>query len=149
MIPKINQPPQWLDKVPCTFQSVFANFIKLISAADIFLTLMQFLPSLCVSILGIYSLRAANRNAKDASWKPLPWRIMLFIYIVKILAPVGLYTAVNFKLPYYSPYKKIAVKACEVTTSLVYYPPGSGIKYMTEEFTIFRSISSKYFGKSQ
>ena len=34
MIPKINQPPQWLDKVPCTFQSVFANFIKLISAAD-------------------------------------------------------------------------------------------------------------------
>ena len=73
---------------------------------------------------------------------------MLFIYIVKILAPVGLYTAVNFKLPYYSPYKKIAVKACEVTTSLVYYPPGSGIKYMTEEFTIFRSISSKYFGNT-
>lgn len=149
LVSKINQAPQWLDKVPCTFQSVFNDFVKLLSAAETFLAFFDIIPSLLVTLMGMYVLRKTNREAADESWKPMPLKILLVTYVIKILAPVGLYTFINFKLPVYSPYKDIGIKACQVTTSLVYYPPGSSAQYMAEEFRVFRKASSRYFANPE
>ena len=89
LVSKINTAPQWLDKVPCTFQSVFNDFVKLLSAAETFLAFFDIIPSLFVVLMGVYVLRKANREADDSTWQPMPWKILLATYVIKLLAPVG------------------------------------------------------------
>ena len=98
LVSKINTAPQWLDKVPCTFQSVFNDFVKLLSAAETFLAFFDMIPSLLVAFMGIYVLRKTNREADDRNWQPMPWKILLVTYVVKILAPAFGYSLKSWQL---------------------------------------------------
>ena len=78
------------------------------SAAETFLAFFDMIPSLLVAFRYICSAKT-NREADDRNWQPMPWKILLVTYVVKILAPVGLYTFVNFSCPF-NPYRDIGVK---------------------------------------
>ena len=99
-----------------------------------------------VAVLAFWHLRGKNRKSPNSEWKPLNQNVLWFLFVAKLFGPLVLFTAVNFKLPQYAPYDEIAVKACEVTASLVFYPPQS--KYaaaMKGEYEILREVSGNYF----
>eukprot|EP00945_MAST-04E_sp_MAST-4E-sp1_P005350 g5350.t1 len=150
LIPKFGQLPAWFQKAPCMFQSTLSAFALLVSTADLVLDVIKILPMLGVAVLAFWHLRGKNRKSPNSEWKPLNQKILWFLFVAKLFGPLVLFTAVNFKLPQYAPYDEIAVKACEVTASLVFYPPQS--KYaaiMKGEYDIARDVTARYFNNEK
>ena len=150
LIPKFGQLPAWFQKAPCMFQSTLSAFALLVSTADLVLDVIKILPMLGVAGLALWHLRGENRKSPNSEWKPVNQKVLWFLFVAKLFGPLVLFTIVNFKLPQYAPYDKLAGKACEVTASLVYYPPQS--KYaavMKDEYEILRSTSVRYFNNEK
>ena len=71
-------------------------------------------------------------------WEPVNTKVISLAYLGKVLTPMVLYTAINFKLPSYVPYQIMGEKSCGIATSLVFYPPGYDGEIIAKEFNDLR-----------
>ena len=93
---------------------------------------------------GFFYLQPKNRQAPDEAWKPMRTSFLSVLYTAKVLVPILVYTAINFKLPVFVKYNRMASKACGVTASLVLYPPGRDGAVVNETYTLLRRAYSMY-----
>ena len=139
-----NTRTSWLTKVPCSFQESLTGFANLTSIAAQLIELGTILPGIGFVVYGIYYIRPLNRNADVMKWKPMDTRIISVFYCGKILTPVLVYSAINFKLPSYVPYKEMSTKACGVTASLALFPPGRDGTVVNDTYAQLRNMYSSY-----
>ena len=134
----------WLTKVPCSFQESLTGFANLTSIAAQLIELGTILPGIGFVVYGMYYIRPLNRNSDVMKWKPMDTRIISVFYCGKILTPVLVYSAINFKLPSYVPYKEMSTKACGVTASLALFPPGRDGTVVNDTYAQLRNMYSSY-----
>ena len=134
----------WLTKVPCLFQDQLVDFARLTQISNHIIEFATLLPALGFVMYGSWYLRPDNRHAHDADWKPLRTSTVAALYFIKILVPILLYSIINFKLPFYVPYEKMAIKACGVTASLAIYPPGRVGNVTKSTYEAFRDAQASF-----
>eukprot|EP00943_MAST-04B_sp_MAST-4B-sp1_P008587 g8587.t1 len=144
LVAKWSTPPSWLNSLPCAFQPEIKSFKSLSITTTNILRFGNIIPCLGLFAYAIYFLRKSNRIANDLKWKPVHTPYMAALYGAKVILPILLYTAVNFKLPVYIPYNDIGMKTCGVSTSLVFYPPGKHGKLTEASFSQFRTFFRYY-----
>ena len=127
------------------FQSSLQGFNSLYSVSRKFIQLGTLLPAVGFIVYGTYHIRRANKTASDKDHTPLSPKVAAFLYSAKILVPIVIYTLVNFKLPAYVPYEAMSKKACEVTVSLAFFPPGRDGPILNETYSTLRSAYTSFF----
>ena len=134
----------WLTKVPCSFQEPLTPFADLTGIAAQLIELGTILPGIGFVVYGMYYIRPINRRADVIAWKPMDTRILSVLYCGKILTPVLVYSAINFKLPSYVPYDIMATKACGVAASLALFPPGRDGTVVNDTYAELRKMYSSF-----
>ena len=133
---------------------------SLIKTIDRYFIITNMVPPIAAALVfGIHIMQ--TRRATDREYVPPGALWVTLIWGFKILAPLFIYVFIQVKSDHFVKYDNMAQKLCQVSVSLVLYPPGSmsydrfTLQYdqtqrfsVTNAFTDLRNVTRQYFANN-
>ena len=138
-------PPAWLAELPCGLQAALGPLSDLALWSARAHALGGFAAALATVGIALHFSRRGNRG-DDEAWRPPPAWALVAVCAAKAAAPVLLAVATSQRLPPYLPEAALLSRACEITASRVFFPPGAA-GLAAEEARQLRAAAAGYFAE--
>ena len=140
MVVTYDAEPGWRSLVPCTFQtqSLVDALDSVMKGASTIQRSLNLFPMVLLLLVVGRSMVAGTLHIASK----FPLRTFVLAWIWRTLVVLLLYSTANIKL--LTRYESITQKSCEVTLSLLFYPPGQ-LQVLNTSYAHLRNVTARYF----